>query len=305
MTDFTDFDQYLHTQDRAELTHKSYLSDLRFFARWFEQTNGEAFSPQNITPSDIRTYREYLQTVRRLKASTINRRLSAISTYLDWAVQTGQIEHNPAKGIKLLPQEPPRPRWLDKKEQYALQRAIERDLQLAKLRYPKRWLTRRRDATLVILLLNTGLRISEVLALRLGDVEISERKGQVTVRYGKGRKQRSVPLNKQARQALQRWLEVRPEVPGNDYLFLPLEGDYPDGLHVRSAHRAIRRYGEDAGIMGLGPHMLRHTFAKNLVDAGVSLEKVAALLGHSSLNTTRIYITPGQKDLERAVERLA
>jgi integrase/recombinase XerC len=54
----------------------------------------------------------------------------------------------------------------------------------------------------------------------------------------------------------------------------------------------------------LTPHVLRHTFAKNLVDSGVGLEKVAALLGHSNLNTTRIYVTPNQKDLEQAVERL-
>ena len=77
--DFSTFEQYLRAQDRAALTNKSYLSDLKFTARWFEQTNGETFSPEKITPSDIRAYRQYLLTVRRLKASTINRRLSAIS----------------------------------------------------------------------------------------------------------------------------------------------------------------------------------------------------------------------------------
>jgi len=304
MTDFSVFKRYLQDQDRAELTNKSYLSDLKFTARWFEQTNGETFNPENITPSDIRAYRQYMLTVRRLKVSTINRRLSAISVYLNWAVQNGQIEHNPATGVKLLSQEPARPRWLDKKEQYALQRTIERDLQLAKLRYAKRWRTRRRDASITILLLNTGLRVSECLALRLDDIEIGVRKGVVQVHQGKGAKQRRVPLNQKARQAVQAWLEVRPDVLGNDYLFLPVEGEYPDGLHTRSAQRIVQRYGEEAGIDNLVPHTLRHTFAKNLVDAGVSLEKVAALLGHSSLNTTRIYITPGQKDLERAVERL-
>jgi integrase/recombinase XerC len=76
-------------------------------------------------------------------------------------------------------------------------------------------------------------------------------------------------------------------------------------LHQRSLQRIVTRYGEDAGLENLTPHMLRHTFAKNLVDQGIGLEKVAALLGHSSLNTTRIYVTPSQKDLENAVETLS
>jgi integrase/recombinase XerC len=76
-------------------------------------------------------------------------------------------------------------------------------------------------------------------------------------------------------------------------------------LSSRSVQRAIRRIGLDAGLEGLTPHVLRHTFAKNLVDSGVGLEKVAALLGHSSLNTTRVYITPNLQDLEKAVEQVS
>ncbi|MFH1635391.1 MAG: tyrosine-type recombinase/integrase, partial [Chloroflexota bacterium] len=83
-----------------------------------------------------------------------------------------------------------------------------------------------------------------------------------------------------------------------------VEGCYKDGLTSRSAQRVIRRYGEEAGLPHLTPHILRHTFAKNLVNQGVGLEKVAVLLGHASLNTTRIYVTPGQRDLENAVEKL-
>ena len=66
----------------------------------------------------------------------------------------------------------------------------------------------------------------------------------------------------------------------------------------------LKRFGQKAELKNLTPHMLRHTFGKNLVDRGVGLEKVAALLGHSSLNTTRIYVKPNQKDLEDAVDEL-
>ena len=88
------------------------------------------------------------------------------------------------------------PHWLDKKEQFALQRAIEKDLQVSKLRYPKRWVTRRRDASMVLFMLHTGLRLSEVASpgnTRCGNSRNA--KDRCLVRHGKGNKERSVPLN--------------------------------------------------------------------------------------------------------------
>lgn len=303
METLTNFADHLTNQDRAALTIRGYLADLKHFAGWFEQTNGEAFSPQAVTPTDIREYRQYLQVTERRKATTINRRLAALSAYLDWAVQTGQIEKNPRGKIKSVRQEEPAAQALDKKQQYALQRAIEKDLQLAALRYPKRKIGRQRDASLVIFLLNTGLRLSELLALQISDVELSERKGRVTVRQGKGNRERSVPLNADARKALQDWLAVRPQ-KDSKFIWTAVE-DESESLTPRSVQRILKRLGQEAGIPDLHPHLARHTFAKNLVDSGVGLEKVARLLGHSNLNTTRIYITPNERDLELAVDRLS
>ena len=205
--------------------------------------------------------------------------------------------------MRLVPQASAGPKYLDKKQQFALQRAIERDLQISRLRYPKRWRSRQRDASLVIFLLHTGLRLQEALDLRLGDLVIGERKGLMTVQQGKGRKQRSVPLNAEARKALQDWLSVRPQVK-SEYIWVAVENDQVGALSSRSVQRVILRLGQDAGLPSLTPHVLRHTFGKNLIDSGVGLEKVAALLGHANLNTTRIYITPNQNDLEQAVEQL-
>jgi len=281
---------------------KGYLSDLRCFVRWFEQTNGEAFTLQAVTPTDVREYRQFLLVVETHKANTVNRRLASLATLMKWAKESGKIEHDPTGNVHAVPQTNPGPRYLDKKEQYALQRAIEKDMQLARMRYPKRWVSRQRDAAMVVFLLHTGLRLSEALTLQLGDVQLAERKGQVLVRQGKGGRVRTVPLNVQARKAMQEWLAVR---PGNgSHVWVQVEGEPSDGLSNRSVQRVLVRIGQDAGLEHLTPHVLRHTFAKNLVDSGVGLEKVAALLGHSNLNTTRIYITPNQKDLEQAVERL-
>jgi len=296
-----DFEEYLVQQERAALTLRGYLADLTHFILWFEQTNGECFSLPAVTPTDVREYRQHLAAVQRRKPATVNRRLAAISALMTWAKQTGLIEQDPTDGVRGLPPERRGPRSLDKKEQYALQRAIEKDLQLAYLRYPMRWRVHERDASITIFLLHTGLRLSEALSLHLDDLLLSDRKGEVTVRQGKGGKSRTVPLNTAARKALQTWMEVRRTFQGN-FLWIGMENGGKNALSGRSVQRALVRLGQAAGLKRLTPHVLRHSFAKNLVDAGVGLEKVAALLGHSNLNTTRIYVAPNQRDLEQAVE---
>jgi len=304
MLPIQDFVTYLYDNDRAQLTITGYKRDIEQFERWFRQTNGEECTLNNITPTDIRAYRQFLVTVEQIKATTINRRLAALSALMSWAVQTGLVESDPTSQIRTIPHTDSRPKYLDEKAQYSLQRAIEKDLQLSRLRYPKRWRSRKRDAALIIFMMHTGLRLQETLDLRITDLQLGERKGTVLVRRGKGNKQRSIPLNSEARKAIEDWLSVRPE-NDNNYLWVALEREESGHLSCRTAQHVIRRLGQDAGLIDLTPHMLRHTFAKNLIDSGVSLEKVAALLGHSNLNTTRIYITPSQNDLEQAVEKLS
>lgn len=297
------FEKHLENEDLSPLTVRGYLNDLGQFVRWFEQTNDEAFSLPAVTPTDVREYRQHLQTVQLRKAATVNRKLASLSRLMGWALQSGSVESNLCRQIKSVQQTPSMPRWLSRQEQYTLQRAIEKDLQLAALRYPRRWLTRRRDASLVLFLLNTGLRLQEATALRLDDLQLSERKGNVFVRQGKGNKERSVPLNATARKALQDWLVVRPDDNG-PFVWVAVEAETDRRLSGRAVQRVLARYGQEAGLQDLSPPVARHTFARNLVDSGVGLEKVARLLGHSNLNTTRIYVITSERDLELAVERL-
>lgn len=297
------FESYLLEQDFAALTVRGYLADLEHFAFWFHQINGELLSPERLTPTDLKSYKQHLLVTERRKASTVNRRLAALSAYAKWALSKGIIQSDPTVNIKSVKQVASAPQWLDKQEQFALQRTIERDLQLSVLRYPKRWVTRRRDASITLFLLNTGLRLGELTAMRLKDVRLSERKGSLLVQNGKGGKQRTVPLNAEARKALQDWLSIRPQNE-SDAVWLTVEGE-TESLGGRTIQRVLWRYAQEAGLEELTPHILRHTFAKNLVNQGVGLEKVAALLGHANLNTTRLYITPDAHDLEIAVEKLS
>jgi len=294
---------HLENEDHSALTTVGYLADARLFIAWFEKNNHEEFALEKVTPSDVREYRSYLQNTEKRKASTVNRKLAALAALMRWALKTKQIVVDPTENVKSVKQSVAAPRWLDKHEQFALQRAIEKDLQLAQLRYPRRYVTRRRDASLILFLLHTGLRLSEVVALELNDVQISERKGSVLVRRGKGNKERSVPLNSEARKALQEWLAIRPQ--GSDaFVWIAVEASAEDGISGRTVQRILQRYAQDAELQELTPHILRHSFAKNLANKNVGLEKIAALLGHASLNTTRIYVTPDTRDLERAVEQL-
>jgi len=294
---FDDFVRHLQDQDLATATVRGYLADLRAFARWYEQTNGEVLTPEVVTPTDIREYRTWLQ--RRYKAATVNRRLQALRAWLEWAVAQGLAQSNPAAEVRLVREAKPGLRWLDKRERYALQRAAERVLQTARLYYPRRWVVYERDALLVLFLLHTGLRVGEVVRLTPDDLTLSDRKGQVVVR-GKGNKQRVVPLNGAARKAVRRWLQAREDA----VIFTgPLWG-LGEGITPRTVQRAVRRIAHDARLDGVTPHVLRHTFAKSLVDAGVGLEQVAELLGHDNLETTRRYVQPSARDLQRAVEAL-
>ena len=299
MSIFEAFEQYLREQDKAPLTLRGYLADLRLFARWFAQENGEVLRTDNYFAADIRAYRQHL-LAQGAQPQTVNRRLAALLAFGNWAVQSGAIEINPALHIRSVPSTPLSPKWLDRREKAALLRAMEKDLAFARRHYPRLWLLRLRDAAILVLLLNTGLRVSELCALQLADVELGERKGRLIVRAGKGSKQRIIPLNKEARRILAEWLLHRPPESG-ETLFVGQRGG---AINTRSVQRAVRRLAQSAGLEGVTPHILRHTFAKGLINQGVSIEKVATLLGHSDLNTTRIYITPGERDLEEAVEVL-
>ena len=155
-----------------------------------------------------------------------------------------------------------------------------------------------RDECLVKLLLNTGIRVEEAVALRWSDIQIRERSGTLIVRKGKGRKQRSIPLNAEARAALS---ELRYIAPNRA----------PEVLHgqrgplsIRGVQAALARYGALAKIPECTPHVLRHSFGKNLADAGTPIQVIADLMGHESLETTRRYVQPGHDDLAAAVERI-
>ncbi len=304
MTDELHLDEfrvYLLAEDRSPVTISGYVGDVGLFARWFEKQSQEVLAPEGLTNDAVRGYKQYLLDQAN-KPKTINRRLASLATYAHWLERAGYVKNgrNPVQGIKAVKEVALAPKWLDKKQRAALLRSIDKEVEDAMHRYPRLRLMYLRDAAIVKLILFAGLRVGEIIQLRMSDVILDERKGSVVVREGKGTKRREIPLNAKARKALLDYLSMRPGVELND-LFLGQRGE---GVKSKTIQRAVQRFTKKVGLKNATPHTLRHSFAKALIDADVSLEKVAMLLGHSNLNTTRIYTTPGEEDLENAINEL-
>jgi site-specific recombinase XerD len=274
------FIEYLKETDNAQTTVLSYHSDLKKFIHWCPDA-----SIESIGPLDIAEFKRHLQK-RGQKPTTINRALATLSIFFDWAVEQGLIENNPASNVKYLKEVDTAPKSLSRREQLALMRAVNKGGKI-------------RDIAIITLLLHTGLRVSEMCRLTLDDIVIKERSGSVTV-TGKGNKQRVVPLNVTVRNALVKWLNVRGNEPGP--LFISQLGGR---ISPRSVERIVKKYAYRAHLDGVTPHVLRHTFCKSLIDAGESIDRVALLAGHESLDTTARYTRPTQMDLQEAVEKLA
>ena len=300
------FKAYLANSEYAFSTQAGYFINVRLFCQWFENNKKKELHPQYVTPIDIQEYQQYLLQ-ERYKKHTINQKLTSISIFMKWAKTENLTTYNPVRKVQQSKGKKQRHKihYLNQEEQVALLYVIEENLKLGEsLRAPSRLLVKRRNASLVMFLLNTGLHLSEALSLRLQNLEVSEQKGNVKILWTK-EKQRKVPLNQNARKALQSWLQIRPEHKENDHLWIAMEHEVNGALNNRSTQRVVRTIGEKAGLTGLTPLTLRHTFAKNLIDQGVGLEKVAALLGLESLDSAWLHIISDDQDLEVAVESIA
>ena len=297
------YQEYLREQNRSKATINGYASDMRAFIVWLELERSKIRWEQ-LETGDLHAFIKAMQAGGDRKTNTVNRRVAALSSFFRWAVQSGQLKANLADDLHALPSDKVAVRFLNKDQQETLLREIEKDVRLARLRFPKRWLARQRDASMVKLLLHTGLRLAEEMNLLMSDFQMFDRKGAVIVRSANLSRERVVPLNSEARKAVLEWLAVRPEAD-TDYVWIAVENENPAApLSGRSVQRVVRRFGQEAGIENLTPQMLRHTFAMNLAESGVSLEKIAALLGYVSLNAARIYTEPSLQDLQKAVEQL-
>jgi integrase/recombinase XerC len=275
------FLDYLKTRERSPNTVRAYSADLEAFAGWYASAlSCPLANVLEISAVELREWKRDM-LARGLRPASVNRRLSAVQSFERWAAETSLIPGAPERPTSCR-QERPGARWLDRKERLALMRAVERA-------------GSPRDRAIAVVLLNTGLRVAELAALEWPDVTITDRKGVVTVKRGKGAKWREVPLNDDARKAFQSI-----GYPGDGgRVWIGKRGP----LTVQGIQKVVETFGAAAGI-DLSCHLLRHTFCHDLLAAGIGLEKVASLAGHDSIETTRRYVEPSQSDLQDAVDAL-
>ncbi len=278
---------YLDQQGQSRLTIKQYRRALAHFARWLARSYGETFDPAAVIPRDVADWKAHQQTVERAAPATINQRLSALARFFRWAVAAGQAHRDPTTGIKQIRLEQRAPGALTKKQTHRLLRQLDKEGNL-------------RDIALVTLLLETGLRVAEALALTPADLVLGERSGTVTVRRGKGGQPRTAPLTAEARRTLRAYLDSIPpiEVTGAG-VWAGQRGILTDPAGV---YKLLKGYAFRAGLEpGLvTPHILRHTFATRYLERNPGdLRGLAALLGHRSLDTVMIYTQPTVEELAR------
>ncbi len=284
-----DFLAELHRQGKSAHTIAAYARGLTHFARWSEQTYGEPFDPARVIPRDVRDWLAYQQTVEKARPATVNQRLTALKRFFAWAVREGHARSDPTADISGLRLPQRQPKALTEKEVRRLLRAVHAA-------------GNARDIAMVEVLLGTGIRVGELLALRVGDVVIRERSGTLTVRQGKHGQYREIPLTSVVRKALTAYLETHPERENpKAALWWGQRGPLKDRSAVL---RILRKYALRAGLKDFGPHTLRHTYATRALRQGVDLATLARLLGHESLTTTARYLHPDRARVAEMVEGL-
>lgn len=256
-------------------TRQAYERDLRLFCKTLGFKNSDALV--NVSREQITGYMTQLKE-KGLAAATIARKLAAIKAFYRFMTAEGYMDTNPAevveagtKGIKL-------PRVLSEDE-------VVRLLNQPDITTSEGF----RDRTMLEVLYATGMRVSELINITLERVDLNMK---YIIAFGKGSKERIVPLGSVAAEFLQQYLEkVRPKLThagrNTNIVFLAFGGHE---LTRQRFWQIIRAYGRKANInKALTPHILRHSFATHLLDNGADLRSVQELLGHSDISTTQIY----------------
>jgi site-specific recombinase XerD len=271
----------LESKNRSAATARAYRADIRQFVTWLQATNVMAYRVDQVERADLTEYLAHLGQ-QGLSGVSRARKLAALREYFRFLAEHDHIPKSPVTGVDTPKRE---------KHGKTFLRPEEYTRMLAQAG------ANPRDYAILQIFLQTGVRISELCALRVEDIDLDGH--LLHVRSGKGMQDRAIELEKRGILAVKSWLRVRPEVP-NDHLFL---SRYGEPLGERGVRKLVAKFRQRAGITKRAtPHSLRHTFATYKAEKGVSPFQLQEWLGHASLNTTQIYVHLGRQNSRKVME---
>ncbi len=256
-------------------SYTAYKHDIEQFFAFCESQSIDQLS--DVELGDVYGFVDYLNQPDKLKATSLNRKCSAIRSFYQFLMVNYGFRKNPFNAIKHFKEEKSLPDFLMFSEVATLIQSIDNTN-----------LKGKRDKVMIELLYACGLRVSEMVELKLEDLHLSESLVRV---MGKGQKERLVPFYDEMQQRLAMYLsDVRPMLlkeQNHSFVFVNHRG-FP--ITQRGVQKIVEEAGVKAGLkVRLHPHTLRHTFATHLLDNGADLRFVQELLGHENLSTTQIY----------------
>lgn len=264
-------DHLAHERRLAPLTCRHYRRHLDAFANHCRDAGIDDWTAVDV--HRVRTFAALLHR-RGNAGKTLQAVLAAIRALFNFLLREGQVQHNPAQDVRA-------PRSGRK-----LPEPLDVDQMAQLLQAPAADPLARRDHAVMELLYSSGLRLAELVAADINDLDRREALIRVT---GKGSKDRIVPVGRAALAALDAWLEVRGQWAGaaETALFVSRNGAR---LSARSVQERLRRRGLERGVAGrIHPHKLRHSFASHILESSGDLRGVQELLGHADISTTQIY----------------
>lgn len=301
--DFLDI--FLKNQEqRSRDTIKAYRISLSSFYKYVTEVKGMKvmqFCFSDCTYEFVLSYSQYLQETQKLANSTVNQRLAALKSYLKY-VSDGDIAlmqiYMAVQKVPLL-------------KTPKLQRpVIEKEALKAFLAEPKNTKIGRRDRVLLTLLYDTAVRVSELTGIVLGDMTLNVKNPSIII-HGKGKKTRSIVLNKKCADLVKDYVlhyhepDALPDTP----LFYTMIHGKMNHMSQRNVERIVKKYGDSVRKEHPSlpdktyPHMLRRSRATGLYRDGVPLELVSAILGHASSETTKIYAIPSVEQMREALSK--
>lgn len=286
-----EFKMYLLERDSSDGTIANYTGGVNDFFIWIKSEYLHEIIPVNITGFDIREYKNYILHNKNLKPNTVNNKLAALNSFFNFLYEKNQIDKNPAQNIKKI------------KIHTHQTGATITALEIKRLKREVITSGNPLHKMIVFTLAYTGVRVSELIKLKLTDIIIKENKkdSYLVVSYGKGGRYREIPLNSSIIDIYNEWMEERRKTNiKSNYLIITERSDFACRSGI---NKVIRKYGLKIGRNDLHPHTFRKYFLRTILEVS-DISTAQLLAGHSSIQITSTYTVSNFDLMKSAVDKL-